>query len=210
MKRIPLMICTLLLTACASTGAGRGEYQGPDAGVAVAGMGSPAKSPYQSYTLLYRKVGVKDPAAMEKGRFTFFHSSLFSSQKKDYDNSQEKGAVLSAALSPGRYEIYDFEVFYNAGTRQMTYRSRTPFSIPFTVTPGKVTYLGSYQAHTLYNKIFRIPFPAGAVFVVEDRRESDLRLLKERQANLPSEIVNAAPVPAKLGSPYFVSSPPPQ
>lgn len=205
-NRICLLLCTLLLTACASVG-GRNEYQGPDAGVAALSLGARPTSAYQSFTLLFRKAGAAD--AQPAGRFTYFHSNFFSKQKKDYDTREEQGAVVSVALPPGDYEIYDFEIFLNAGTVQNTYRSRRPFSIPFTVAPGKLTYLGSYQAYDVRGRNFLgLPVPAGAVFVVRDRHESDLRLLNARIPDLPSEIVNATPAAAKLGSPAFVNTPP--
>lgn len=90
-----------------------------------------------------------------------------------------------------------------------TFTSREPFSIPFTVTTGKVTYLGKYQANGLTGKNFvGLPLAAGAVFVVQDRQAKDMDLLRKRRLDLPLEVINAVPNIQNIGSPLFVTSKP--
>ncbi len=54
----------------------------------------------------------------------------------------ESGFVETLQLPQGRYEVYNWDLFFNTGLAQWHERSIVSFSIPFRVEPGKVTYLG--------------------------------------------------------------------
>lgn len=63
------------------------------------------------------------------------------SEKGDFNDQHGLGTVFAAALPPGEYEIFSWAV----ASGYANVRSTVPFSIRFTVEPGKLVYLGNFQ-----------------------------------------------------------------
>lgn len=203
MKIILILLTVFTLSACVSIPEVRNEYQGADAGRIVIGIGASKNTQYSSYSLIFRKIGDKNS---EPSRFVYFQESLFSAQKRDYDNAVENGVVQSFRLPPGDYEIFNFNIFLNGGTIQKNFSSRVDFSIPFKVRANETTYLGNYQANTVIGKnLFGLPMPAGAIFIVNNREIEDIELAKNRLPNASfGPILNATPTVQSIANPYFV------
>lgn len=201
MNKYFILIFYALLAACATSDAVI-NYKGNDAGKVVIGIGAASGTNYSSYSLLFRKIGSK-----EESRFIhYMHSGIYR-EKLDYDNLIENGIVQSHYLAPGEYEIYNFLVHLNGGTFQNHYKSKIDFSIPFSIHPNKITYLGNYQAHKITGEnIFGLPVHAGAFFVVYDQHGRDLGFVKNKSPDL--EINNFSnQVPKAISvSPFFISS----
>src|SRR6266704_2464362 len=132
MHRVLLLLISALLTACASVQRVPTDYSGADAGKVVLGIGAAAGTSYSSYSLLFRPT---DRTALsndqrEIGRFVFFQTNMLYAQKPDYSSEVERGVVLVNSLPPGKYEVFNFNIFFNSGTVQNNYSSRDPFSMP--------------------------------------------------------------------------------
>jgi hypothetical protein len=207
LKRLTVVFA-FLLSGCATVNRVPTDYAGQDAGKVVLGMGATAGTSYSSYSLLFRKKShsVNEEKATA-GRFTYFQTNVFYRQAADYQTSAEGGVVLVQSLPPGVYEIYNFDIFFNAGTVQNNYGSRVDFSIPFTVKPGQTTYLGNYQANKLTGKNFLgLSLPAGAVFVVTDRLKAELPIAEAKIKSALPAVQDATPQPNQIGNPFFTSA----
>lgn len=210
MRRLLAVFLALLLCACANVQRLPTDYSGPDAGKTVVGIGAASGTRYSSYSLLFRRVGQSAAAAEPKevGRIVFFQTNMFYAQKPDYANSAEQGVVLIQSLPPGDYEIFNFDIFFNAGTVQTNFSSREPFSIPFTVKAGETTYLGNYQANRISGKnILGLPVASGAVFTVTSRLEDDLRIARGKDGMVRADGQDATPSPRRIGNPFFIERP---
>jgi hypothetical protein len=203
-----VLLLIAALTGCASIDRVPTDYAGSDAGRVVVGIGAATGTSYSSYSLLFRKKGAASSSSDRPsiGRFVYFQTNTFYKQAPDYQSADEAGVVLVQSLPPGEYEIYNFDIFFNAGTVQNNYSSRAEFSIPFTVKPGEMTYLGNYQANRLTGKNFLgLSLPAGAVFVVSDRLNSELRIAEAKTKSTYGAASNKAPTPSSIGNPFFQS-----
>jgi hypothetical protein len=206
MLRLLATVIALLLVGCAAPDRVPTDYAGSDAGKVVLGIGATNGTSYSSYSLLFRKRGSSSAEKSATGHFTYYQTNMFYKQAADYQSSAESGVVLVRSLPPGDYEIYNFNIFFNGGTVQNNYGSRTDFSIPFSVKPGRATYLGNYQANKLTGKnFFGLSLPAGAVFVVADRLESELALAETKTKSQLGAAQDATPQPSQIGNPFFAS-----
>jgi hypothetical protein len=202
MKKFLVLAFTLILSAC-TTPSERNQYQGADAGRVAIGIGAAAKTTYSSYTFLFRKIGDK-----EVNRFSYFQDNFFSAQKRDYQSQEENGVVQYLKLPPGNYEIFNFSIAFITGNVDKHFSSHNDFSIPFMIRSNETTYLGNYQANKLVGRnIFGLPLPAGAVFVVSDREENDLKLVEKRspEASL-LHVSNFTPSPTSIANSYFINA----
>jgi hypothetical protein len=203
-KPLLSLLLAASLMGCASVDRVPTDYAGPDAGRAVVSIGAAAGTSYSSYSLLIRKRGLGPAEKPALGSFTYFQTNLFYKQDPDYQSGGEAGVVLIQSLPPGDYEIYNFNIFLNAGTVQNNYSSRADFAIPFTVKPGETTYLGNYQANRLTGKNFLgLSLPAGAVFVVTDRMDAEMPLAAKKGKTPLGTSVNAVPNVKSIGNPFF-------
>ena len=207
MYRFLVSLCAAFLVGCASTSQMPSNYAGADAGQVVLGLGAlNAGAAYSSYDLRFRRVDSAQADAAV-GNFTYLSNNVFSSKKPDYQDSKETGVVLVKSLPAGKYEIYNFNIFLNMGMTQSNFSSRVPFSIPFTVKAGQVTYLGNYQANKLTAKnAFGLEIPAGAVFAVSQRQTTEVGIARALDATLPAAVENATPVAANINNQFFVQS----
>jgi hypothetical protein len=202
-----LLLCTPVLLAGCAIGLPT-DYQGPDAGHAVIGIGATKDTHYNSYSLLFHRIDTPAPhGGVRESGWLSYYESMISLQQRDYDDAQESGVVITADLPPGRYELYDFNAFDHGG-RNTYYRSPWPFSIPFVIEPGKTVYLGNYQANGPQAKnVQGLSLHAALAFVVEDRQARDVAIARTHPeaSSLASSVEDATPVVASIGSPRFVS-----
>jgi len=196
----------LLLGACASPGRIPLDYRGADAGSVVISIGQTRKTSYPLYSLVFRKQHRSaDPQQGEEGSFMYAPFGIFEKSEADYQSDQEKGSIFVKSLPPGEYEIYKLDISWTTGMAQGSFSSTKDFSIPFEVKPNATTYLGNYQANRTDGKnLFGMTVPGGAVFVVANRKESDIALVKDKITHAHGEIIDATPSPKSVGSPYFV------
>ena len=104
--------------------------------------------------------------------------------KDDFSDEKVGGALFGFVLPKGEYEFYNFDLFTNLGIIQNNYGAKHDFSIPFTITPGQINYVGE------------IKFSAdSSLFVISNQKDRDLPLFKEKFPNLDwNELVIAVPI----------------
>lgn len=114
----------------------------------------------------------------------------------DFSDAAGKGTLFVARLPAGDYEVISAGV-ENApmgGWAAHGYMADAG-GVPFHVEAGKATYLGQFLSHLRMGyDAHRIPEVKGAYFVVSDRLERDLSLLRARgEAAAGIEVINLAP-----------------
>jgi len=87
-----------------------------------------------------------------------------------------KGQLVAAQLPGGRYEFFSFIALNSAGLAMGTTKNVKPFSYPFEVRQGEVTYLGEFQLKFEPN---RMPKPGSTTDLqftplLRDNRAQDL------------------------------------
>jgi len=181
----------LLLSACSSIST-ISDYEGRDAGRLIISMSTNAKEDISSYDN-YFVFKSKSTGEQDGKYFLFFTpctgSILFCDKTiPDFKNTTEQGVVLDVWLPPGDYEILN--------TRSETSR----VSIPFTVKPNQITYLGSYHSHL--RGVYHKQGKAGAqgyytykgYYLVSDQLSRDIDIVKKRDAKFfPTNIINSTP-----------------
>lgn len=161
------------------------DYEGDDVGYVVVGIGARTGTEYSSYRLMFREVGKE-----ESDSFVYFQKSMVYSQGDDYASDIETGVVNVRGLAPGSYEISNIDIFFNSGYVQKNFYLEEDISIPFTVHPGAVTYLGNFQANMLTGEnILGLSLPAGAYFVVTDREAEDIKIAESKQAKISRKAI---------------------
>lgn len=203
MKKSLALASLLALSACSSMNRLPTNYSGTDAGYVVIGVGATTQTDYSRYTLLFRKTGLT-----KVGRFSYASTKA---SPTGYKANTESGVVEVHTLPPGNYEVYNFDIAMKLGNGETHLTSKTDFSIPFTIRPGQVTYLGNYLASQINGKdVFGQPIPTGVVFVVEDREEHDVYLAAKQKPGLTSSVVtDGTPQIKAIKNPYFVERPQP-
>jgi hypothetical protein len=182
------------------------DYREADAGGAVIGIGADLQTHYQQYTFRFRRLA-DTPGETSKAEGTFVYNArdLLLRRQGDYRDNLEAGTVVAHSMPPGRYEIFNVAIYMNAGTFERTFSSRSPFSIPFEISPGKTTYLGNYQARMFRApNVFGIQIPAGATFKITDRRERDVEIARKKVPSLPPQVENRTPSASSIGNALFV------
>lgn len=178
-----LAILHMSLVGCAATE--KLAYEGDDAGYVVVGIGARAGTEYSAYKLIFRRIGNE-----ESDRFVYFQRNMFYSEGNDYESGAETGVVNVRKLAPGEYEINNVDIFFNNGYVQKNFYLPEDISIPFTVAPGEVTYLGNFQANKVTGEnVLGMTLPAGAFFVVTDREEDDIRIAEQKHPDIEGKVV---------------------
>ncbi len=157
--------------------------------------------PYQDHTLRFRVVGERSG-----GRFSSFVKGYDLGYEHGFDVADGEWFVNSMAvrLPPGRYEIHALEMRSSTGTFTETFLPDLPFSIPFEVRDGRVTYLGSFVGHTVMGRnAFGMEVRSGAYFAVFDQQDRDIGFLVAK-GSLPSGLaVDAAVIDSPVAGGLF-------
>jgi hypothetical protein len=203
MARSLLTILSLLILSSCTAGLHVTNYEGPDAGVLVTSLGAKTGTVYNGYNLFYR---MKNRSPDGDGTIWWGQANILEGRKLDIDNGGETGIVDVRRLPPGEYEIFNFRVFYNGGNVQKNFSSKQDFSIPFSIRPGRTTYIGEFIAVGVQGQnIFGFSILDGAYFTVADRRERDITIARQKHPNL-GEVQSAVVDPKLVGNPFIRAS----
>ncbi len=199
-----VIISVLLLSGCVSISTIPTDYRGADAGKLVIAIGASKETYYSSYSLLFKK-RIDQVSQFATGRLIYFQGNLFYSQDPDYINDKENGVILISSLPSGDYDIFNFDLF---DFNNIHYSSRTPISIPFTIKPNQVTYIGNYQANSIPTKnSFGMTSFAWGYFVTENRANQDLEIARKKDPSISKFDINSAPAAHQIKNQFFRSSP---
>ena len=117
----------------------------------------------------------------------------------DYpDHPSRSGRLVAIPVEPGEYELYGWVLYIQTfGGYGYIAPKTPPPAYTFTVTPGKITYLGALHVTTLMGKnIFGLQIPAGGEPEILDNYDADTALMKRKYPALSSWLVEKY-VPAK-------------
>lgn len=173
-------VALLALSGCALNGYVPRDYTGKDAGHLIFGFGAGPGTSYSSYTLYFR-----NKATGAVGTQMYLQQTLFTAPSRDFDDSGENGLVAIQRIPAGEYEIYNFNAYLNGGLMQSNFKSREDFSIPFTISPGKATYIGDFTANKITGKnLFGMTVSGGVYFVLSDKQSRDIPIAKRKVPDL--------------------------
>lgn len=183
-------VLLVLLSACAATDVPARWAQTPEPqravifGTITAELGPPGP-PLSRYLIRFRNVETKEEAHLN------INPGMNIGNDGDpelYETKRTKGMLFDVTLPAGRYEFYDLWMvavgLFGASTE---YRPKQPFSIPFTVEPGTVNYLGEFRAYPAFEKGAFGLARAGGYFVVTDREARDTALFIKRRGSAPAQ-----------------------
>jgi hypothetical protein len=196
-----LRISQCLVTLLASLGLASCQmavsmYEGPDAGFAVASIAVAPDSTYENVQFDFRDRDRNTDSYL----FRVNNADLVSPET-DFHTAGAKGGVATIRLRPGQYEFYSFAVQND----DRGYTPRFAYSIPFTIEPGKVTYLGQFLTlGVLKDGVFGAAVLGEPYFVISNQQTRDLTLATKKTPELVgASVISAVPNPTTLRAPYF-------
>lgn len=129
--RVIVVLTAFILTSCKTYISD--QYYGDDMGLAAISLSVDAPK-FSNFRLIYSTVGKDDI-----GYFSMTSDTV------KYVRNDKEIAIDIAQLAPGDYEIISFEITYPRGVvaRNIAFLA-DHVSIPFTVSPGQMSYLGNY------------------------------------------------------------------
>jgi hypothetical protein len=142
-------------------------------------FGTWGAGPAVGFALFYRKIGEFT------GTRTFLephisYSPIEIGNAPDFEG-HVTGGVTVKHLEPGAYEIYAFNV--TAGS--LDWWPKEAFSIPFTITAGRATYIGEFACIPQTRKaLFGLAAPEIGYFVVSDQHERDIAIAQKADQQL--------------------------
>jgi hypothetical protein len=205
MRRIVIIAACLLLSCEAAKASGDldANYRGSDGGVLVYSMGTLDIG--MAFAFNYRKVGDHD----RKGIMHYSSwEAAFGLVPPRFDFSgRETGIVALQNLEPGRYELYQFGFGGSGYGVRYLWSAADAFSIPFTIEPGKASYIGCFErAPSLGHPKREAIAGAAGIFIVSDRHERDLEIARKKDPKLPPVSISVTDVSA-LGGVFFPAEP---
>jgi hypothetical protein len=213
-KRIFAILPLLLIVGCVETGplsgppgapfanSGRlsGTYAGADAGYLVMALAARSDTEYSAYTIMFRSID----RASEGGVWWGQENAL--DRRREIDDAGETGIVDVRRLPPGKYEIFNFDILYYNGLVPRRWRSEQDFSIPFTIAPGRTTYVGEFMAVKLTRRnIIGATLSNGAYFVLSDKSDRDVAIARQKEPGL-GEATDSVIDPKSIANPLITGS----
>ncbi len=196
-------IVLLALAGCVSNPVER-SYKGPDAGALVfsaESIGEPIQ--LVRFQFFYRKV------VDSSGRGGGISNSSGTLDGPDTDFiGHETGQVTVRYLEPGNYDVYAYKIYGAITGATVTWDSERQFSIPFSVSQGKTTYIGDFAGIELTrDDVLGLPYTSGAILVVSDKHDRDLAFAQKHDPGLFPVTIAVSDV-SRLGDPCLRSREP--
>lgn len=139
-------------------------------------------------------IGVRG-GTLGKDELMFFsmNESLFPSASNQFDSVWGKYYVQE--LSPGRYEIFSWEIVIMTGVgERIVTPKKAPPPITFEVISGKSTYIGNLHANISYGHFLGIPMPKNGLPAIRNEAERDLKVIFKEYPQLEGK-VSIEPLP---------------
>jgi hypothetical protein len=163
------------------------EYKGHDKGylvISVGGSRNPRDMTFAPIVLFYRST---DADNSRHGSVRYARPDWWNpmTQRPDYRDNDESGVVEVRALEPGHYEFHSFLA------HQPGHDYDANFSIPFTIRPGEITYVGDYKFVEMRGEgAEEVASAKESYFVVRNRSRRDLAIahLKEEHPQGPVNV----------------------
>lgn len=158
------------------------EYAGEDGGYVAYAVGTITLGMHFDFPC--RRIAQADGAPVNDWMGTIepkLGGAIYLKIKNPDFTGRETGQIVVRRLPPGDYLIETF-VFYGSSPLGASYdwSAAKPFAIRFTIEPGKATYIGSFMRAPSLGTSLEPKLGAVGFFVVADRSERDLPLIKTR------------------------------
>jgi len=172
----------------ANSGPLAGGYQGADAGYLIVTLAAAQGTRYRSYSFYFRR---RDGGG--KGSIWWGQDDASDRRPLDIDDGAEQALIDIRRLPPGDYEIYNFDIVLNPPSMWQPWFAARDFAIPFTIAPGRATYIGELKAVALTTPgPFGNTLANGAYFVLSDKSARDLAIARRKEPGLPAAIADEA------------------
>lgn len=134
-----------------------------------------------------------------------FSLSLFASDQHKWSD-ESTGVVRAIELPAGAWRLASFRLESSLTNRRWS--PRQEFSVPFTVSPGEVSYLGEFLATGTYGKPFLgLRAVEKPYFLVSDQRARDLPIaIKDTPEISGLTVRSVAPLRSSGRSNYFLTT----
>ena len=161
------------------------------------------KGALSRYMIKFRNVDTK-----EEAWFSIYPGHDRSGDPELYERGRTVGVLFDLTLPPGRYEFFDIWMVAATGFGSTEWKAKTPFSVPFTIEPNTVNYLGELRAYMVLGKnIFGMTAPGGAYWVVRDQETRDTAIFTKRRGGALSEPVRKIVLEVERGDPFMRRTP---
>jgi len=180
-----------------------GSYKGADAGTLITALTAETGTGFTSLSLIFRRRDGSDLSRVYWGQ-----KDNFDLRPLDIVTATETGVLDVRPLPPGDYEIFNYDCFtYRGAVSRNVYMdfsdnfsAKGAFSIPFTIQPGRATYVGAFRAIAVPAKnLIGMTVTGGAYFILTDQRERDTALARGQMPQL-GPVDDAVIEPASAGS----------
>lgn len=168
------------------------------------------------YTLSRYEISYRNVATGEVGAFGFSPVRSWmpelGSDRGDPELSvprRSSGRIFEVTLPAGDYEFFQVHlVNVHGGLGSSTWKSKEPFSVPFTIEPGRTYYIGEIRGFPMIGtSLIGMSVPAGGYFIFVDREARDTELLAKRRGAALGPVVNIVPEIVREPTPFVRTTP---
>lgn len=124
----------------------------------------------------------------------------------DFHDPDSMGTVTVRAFPPGKYEIYEVNVFSLDSFGPRIHTSKYPVVVPFTVVENHTAYLGRYLIESLSTMELYDKPVVESVAVMFENREQDLEIARRKLQHLPSVTDHYFPSPNEITQLKFMNT----
>jgi len=206
--RILFALAIALLSGCASKLL-KSDSTNSDALTASQGVliGSFSRNPnapaYYSQTFFFKNIDTQKKHEIKSQQ----EFNIFSGKTADeFNDGTNAGTTFAIKLPAGHYILYNFSLYRPTGVGYTYYSSKSDFAIPFEVIPSQANYLGELKLEGSAGKnFFGMSVPAGGIWVISDKQQRDVALLKEAMPQLPLDrVISVIPTKKEVFTPLVV------
>jgi hypothetical protein len=180
MRRYVFFMVFALLSGCVTIAPLEAEYAGPDAGFLVVSL-SRTKTRFDSVGFVVRKDVPGAGSAIEGNKISLPNADSYKSVRTTFEGDGANGVVYTLKLKPGPYALDRFTGSVRRNGSADAWEIDDPVVIRFEIKPGRVAYLGWYDALEKRNTT---PFVGGGLngirYAVASRLQRDLASAAQR------------------------------
>ncbi|MBB6087965.1 hypothetical protein [Wenzhouxiangella marina] len=145
------------------------------------------RSPFQS-----QYIWIQSQESGEAFRIAFVQNDVWKTPV-DFETETIQGSVFWMPLPPGDYEIFRVNYEFTGGPVIQRFYNEEPFSIPFTISEGRTSYLGQFMGNVTWGRsLLGTKTAAGGYFELENMQERDFELLSAKYSDFNAESADVA------------------
>ena len=206
--RLVSILALAVLSACASKLLKpepiTGDTLGSSQGVLIGSFSRNPNAPgYYSQTFYFKNIETQEKHEIKSQQ----EFNIFSGKTADeFSDDTDAGATFAMKLPAGHYVLYNFSLYRPTGVGYVYHSSKADFAIPFEVHANSTNYLGELKLEGASGKnFFGMTVPAGGVWVISDKQERDVAILRTSMPQLPLErVISVIPTKKEVFTPLVV------